>query len=120
VGLRYEYNQHMYDVNNRLSSIGLSTPDGRFVMGRVGRRRVRAGAGANRISAAASSAIGVRGRRRRRRIMSVCLTQHNKPCGSEKDRTCDGNSIAISTDAMRQQWTANPMVPSNVVYANHH
>jgi len=32
VGLRYEYNQHMYDVNNRLSSIDLSTPGGRFVV----------------------------------------------------------------------------------------
>ncbi len=32
VGLRYEYNQHMYDVNNRLSSIDLSAPGGRFVI----------------------------------------------------------------------------------------
>jgi hypothetical protein len=32
VGLRYEFNQHMYDVNNRLSSIDLSTPGGRFVI----------------------------------------------------------------------------------------
>lgn len=32
VGLRYEYNQHMADVNNRLSSIDLSAPDGRFVI----------------------------------------------------------------------------------------
>jgi len=32
VGLRYEYNQHMYDVNNRLSSIDLSVPGGRFVI----------------------------------------------------------------------------------------
>jgi hypothetical protein len=32
VGLRYEYNQHMYDVNNRLSSIDLSAPGGRFVV----------------------------------------------------------------------------------------
>lgn len=30
VGLRYEYNQHMYDVNNRLSSIDLDA--GRFVI----------------------------------------------------------------------------------------
>jgi len=30
-GLRYEYNQHMYDVNNRLSSIDV-TPPGRFVI----------------------------------------------------------------------------------------
>ena len=32
VGLRYEYNQHMRDVNNRLSSIDLDTPGGRFVV----------------------------------------------------------------------------------------
>ena len=32
LGLRYEYNQHMYDVNNRLSSIDLSVPGGRFVI----------------------------------------------------------------------------------------
>jgi hypothetical protein len=32
VGLRYELNQHMYDVNNRLSSIDLSAPGGRFVI----------------------------------------------------------------------------------------
>jgi len=32
VGLRYEYNQHMYDVNNRLSSIDVSAPGGRFVV----------------------------------------------------------------------------------------
>ena len=32
VGLRYEYNQHMYDANNRLSSIDLSAPGGRFVI----------------------------------------------------------------------------------------
>jgi len=32
VGLRYEFNQHMYDVNNRLSSIDLSLPGGRFVI----------------------------------------------------------------------------------------
>jgi hypothetical protein len=32
VGLRYEYNQHMYDVNNRLSSIDLSVPGGRLVL----------------------------------------------------------------------------------------
>ncbi len=31
-GLRYEYNQHMYDVNNRLSSIDLSAPGGRVVI----------------------------------------------------------------------------------------
>ena len=32
LGLRYEYNQHMSDVNNRLSSIDLATPGGRFVI----------------------------------------------------------------------------------------
>jgi hypothetical protein len=32
LGLRYEFNQHMYDVNNRLSSIDLSIPGGRFVI----------------------------------------------------------------------------------------
>jgi hypothetical protein len=32
LGLRYELNQHMYDVRNRLSSIDLSTPGGRFVI----------------------------------------------------------------------------------------
>ena len=32
VGLRYEYNQHMHDVNNRLSSIDLSVPGGQFVI----------------------------------------------------------------------------------------
>jgi len=32
LGLRYEFNQHMYDVDNRLSSIDLSAPGGRFVI----------------------------------------------------------------------------------------
>jgi len=32
LGLRYEFNQHMYDVDNRLSSIDLATPGGRFVI----------------------------------------------------------------------------------------
>ncbi len=32
IGLRYEFNQHMYDVRNRLSSIDLSAPGGRFVI----------------------------------------------------------------------------------------
>ena len=31
-GLRYEFNQHMYDVRNRLSSVDLSVPGGRFVV----------------------------------------------------------------------------------------
>ena len=32
VGLRYEYNQHMRDANNRLSSVDYLTPGGRFVI----------------------------------------------------------------------------------------
>jgi hypothetical protein len=32
LGLRYEFNQHMFDVNNRLSSIDLAAPGGRFVI----------------------------------------------------------------------------------------
>ena len=32
LGLRYEYNQHMYDESNRLSSVDLSVPGGRFVI----------------------------------------------------------------------------------------
>lgn len=32
MGLRYEYNQHMYDVNNRLSSVDLSRPGGQLVI----------------------------------------------------------------------------------------
>ncbi|MGC4086126.1 MAG: TonB-dependent receptor [Vicinamibacterales bacterium] len=32
VGLRYEYNQHMRAVDNRLSSVDLSVPGGRFVV----------------------------------------------------------------------------------------
>ena len=32
LGLRYEYNQHMYAVDNRLSSIDLATPGGRFII----------------------------------------------------------------------------------------
>ena len=31
-GLRYEFNQHMYDASNRLSSLDLSVPGGRFVI----------------------------------------------------------------------------------------
>jgi hypothetical protein len=31
-GLRYEFNQHMYDTDNRLSSVDLSAPGGRFVI----------------------------------------------------------------------------------------
>jgi hypothetical protein len=32
LGLRYEYNQHMRDSNNRLSSVDYQTPGGRFVI----------------------------------------------------------------------------------------
>ena len=32
LGLRYEYNQHMYDVNNRLSSVDYLAPSGRFII----------------------------------------------------------------------------------------
>src|SRR5258705_5334310 len=32
VGLRYEHNQHMVDANNRLSSVDLSVPGGRYVI----------------------------------------------------------------------------------------
>ena len=32
LGLRYEYNQHMYDVDSRLSSVDLSVPGGRYVI----------------------------------------------------------------------------------------
>ena len=31
-GLRYEFNQHMYDVRNRLSSVDLAVPGGRYVI----------------------------------------------------------------------------------------
>jgi hypothetical protein len=40
VGLRYEFNQHMYDVDNRLSSIDLSTPGGRLVIASDGDNRI--------------------------------------------------------------------------------
>ena len=32
LGLRYEFNQHMHDVDNRLSSVDLAVPGGRFVI----------------------------------------------------------------------------------------
>jgi hypothetical protein len=32
LGLRYEFNQHMFDVDDRLSSVDLSVPGGRFVV----------------------------------------------------------------------------------------
>ena len=32
LGLRYEYNEHMFDVGDRLSSVDLSVPGGRFVI----------------------------------------------------------------------------------------
>jgi hypothetical protein len=46
VGLRYEYNQHMYDANNRLSSIDLSTPGGRLVIASDKDGRINPEAGA--------------------------------------------------------------------------
>ena len=45
-GLRYEFNQHMYDVRNRLSSIDLSVPGGRFVIASDDQGAIDAGAGA--------------------------------------------------------------------------
>ena len=47
LGLRYEFNQHMYDADNRLSSIDLSTPGGRFVIASDERGRDRSGGGAS-------------------------------------------------------------------------
>jgi hypothetical protein len=44
LGLRYEFNQHMYDADNRLSSIDLSTPGGRFVIASDEADRVHPGA----------------------------------------------------------------------------
>jgi hypothetical protein len=46
LGLRYEINQHMRAVDNRLSAIDLTVPGGRFVIasdseGRINRRRTR-------------------------------------------------------------------------------
>ena len=32
VGLRYEYNQHMREVDNRLSAVDLTVPGGRYVI----------------------------------------------------------------------------------------
>jgi hypothetical protein len=46
LGLRYEFNQHMYDVRNRLSSIDLSAPGGRFVIASDERGAVDASANA--------------------------------------------------------------------------
>ncbi len=40
IGLRSEFNQHMFDVNNRLSSIDLSVPGGRFVIASDGQGRI--------------------------------------------------------------------------------
>ena len=45
-GLRYEFNQHMYDVDNRLSSIDLSVPGGRFVIASDDRGAIDPGADA--------------------------------------------------------------------------
>jgi hypothetical protein len=46
LGLRYEFNQHMYDAGNRLSSIDLSTPGGRFVIASDGSDSVHPSAAA--------------------------------------------------------------------------
>jgi hypothetical protein len=46
LGLRYEYNQHMRDVNNQLSSVDLATPGGRFVIASDENRRIHPEAGA--------------------------------------------------------------------------
>ena len=46
VGLRYEFNQHMYDVDNRLSSIDLAAPGGRFVIASDENGAINSGAGA--------------------------------------------------------------------------
>ena len=43
LGLRYEYNQHMRAVNNRLSSVDLSVPGGRFVIAGSGDGAIDAG-----------------------------------------------------------------------------
>lgn len=43
-GLRYEFNQHMYDVDNRLASIDLSAPGGRFVIASDRHDRIDPGA----------------------------------------------------------------------------
>ena len=46
LGLRYEYNQHMRDETNRLSSIDLDTPGGRFVIASDESGRISDDAGA--------------------------------------------------------------------------
>jgi hypothetical protein len=46
LGLRYEYNQHMRDERNRLSSVDLSAPGGRFVVASDDAGRVDASADA--------------------------------------------------------------------------
>ncbi len=45
-GLRYEFNQHMYDVRNRLSSVDLAVPGGRVVIASDDRGAIDPGAGA--------------------------------------------------------------------------
>jgi Carboxypeptidase regulatory-like domain len=44
-GLRYEYNQHMVDVGNRLSSVDLSVPGGQFVIASDDNGSIDPGAG---------------------------------------------------------------------------
>jgi hypothetical protein len=46
VGLRYEFNQHMYDEDNRLSSVDLSVPGGRFVIASDGAGNIHPSAAA--------------------------------------------------------------------------
>lgn len=46
IGLRYEINQHMKDVDNRLSAIDLSVPGGRFVIASDDRGRISPAASA--------------------------------------------------------------------------
>lgn len=45
-GLRYEFNQHMYDIRNRLSSIDLAVPGGRVVIASDDRGAIDPGAAA--------------------------------------------------------------------------
>ena len=45
-GLRYEFNQHMYDIRNRLSSVDLAVPGGRVVIASDDRGAIDPSAGA--------------------------------------------------------------------------
>src|SRR5262249_53487002 len=46
IGLRFEYNQHMKDVDNRLSAIDLTVPGGRFVIASDDQGRINPSANA--------------------------------------------------------------------------